>query len=66
MEFLKSGDNVLIIWNNSEQNDIANFVNEVKCAVNDGNVFLENSSMIAECKFNIFMYVIYSLFYSEL
>ncbi|CAH2039488.1 unnamed protein product, partial [Iphiclides podalirius] len=48
MEFLKSGQNVLIIWNNSEQNDISNIVNEVKSAVVEGNVCLENSSMISE------------------
>ncbi|XP_045536236.1 anamorsin homolog [Papilio machaon] len=46
MEFVKKEDSILVIWNNSEQNDIANFVNEIKSIATEGNVFLENSTMI--------------------
>lgn len=51
MDFVKKGDNILVIWNNSEQNDIANFVNEIKSIATEGNVFLENSTMISDSEY---------------
>lgn len=46
MNNIKSGDNVLILWNNSDPNDLSNLVNEIKNV--NASVVLENSSMIAE------------------
>ncbi|CAG4947171.1 unnamed protein product [Parnassius apollo] len=48
MDYVKNGDKVLIIWSNCEQNDITTFVNEIKSANKDVNVFLENSTMITD------------------
>lgn len=50
MNNIKSGDNVLVIWNGSDQNDLSNVVNEIKTFTKSGNVVLENSEMITECK----------------
>lgn len=46
MNNIKSGDNVLILWNNSDPNDLSNLVNEIQNV--NASVVLENSSMIAE------------------
>ncbi|KAI8426129.1 hypothetical protein MSG28_005081 [Choristoneura fumiferana] len=45
---LKSGDNVLVIWRNSEQDDLSRVVDEIKSATNNGSIVLENSEMITE------------------
>lgn len=47
MNNIKSGDNVLIVWSNSEPNEISNLVNQIK-SIGNTSVVLENSSMIAE------------------
>lgn len=47
MNNIKSGDNVLIVWSNSESNEISNLVNEIQ-RIGNTSVVLENSSMIAE------------------
>ncbi|KAF9408253.1 hypothetical protein HW555_012003 [Spodoptera exigua] len=48
MENLKSGDNVLIIWNNDSKNSISNLVEEIKSIIGNGSFVLENSEMITE------------------
>ncbi|XP_047993355.1 anamorsin homolog [Leguminivora glycinivorella] len=48
MNTLKSGDNVLVIWKGSEQNDLSKTVADIQSATNNGNVVLENSEMITE------------------
>ncbi|KAJ8713579.1 hypothetical protein PYW07_013949 [Mythimna separata] len=48
MESLKSGDNVLIIWNNDNLNSISSLVEEIKAVIENGTVALENSEMISE------------------
>ncbi|XP_035445352.2 anamorsin homolog [Spodoptera frugiperda] len=48
MENVKSGDNVLIIWNNDNQSSISNLVEEIKSLIGNGSVVLENSEMITE------------------
>lgn len=50
MENVKSGDNVLIIWNNDNQSSISNLVEEIKSLIGNGSVVLENSEMITECE----------------
>lgn len=50
MNHIKAGDNVLVIWKGSDQNDLSNLVNEVKSFAINGSVVLENSEMITECK----------------
>lgn len=49
MNNIKSGDNVLVIWKNSSQDDIGNLVNQIQ-SVSGGNIILENSDMITECE----------------
>ncbi|CAH2266375.1 jg9139 [Pararge aegeria aegeria] len=46
MNNIKSGNNVLILWNNNDPNDLSNLVNEIQKL--NASVVLENSSMIAE------------------
>ncbi|XP_045766679.1 anamorsin homolog [Maniola jurtina] len=46
MNKIKSGDNVLILWNENDPNDLSNLVNEIQSV--KASVVLENSSMIAE------------------
>ncbi|XP_021192827.2 anamorsin homolog [Helicoverpa armigera] len=48
MENVKSGDSVLVIWNSDNQNSIGSLVEEVKAAIGNGSVVLENSEMITE------------------
>ncbi|XP_059053817.1 anamorsin homolog [Achroia grisella] len=48
MNNIRDSDNVLIIWKNSEPNDLSNLVNEIKILSRTGNVVLENSEMITE------------------
>ncbi|KAL0822404.1 hypothetical protein ABMA28_004485 [Loxostege sticticalis] len=48
MNHIKAGDNVLVIWKGSDQNDLSNLVNEVKSFAINGSVVLENSEMITE------------------
>ncbi|XP_050351623.1 anamorsin homolog [Nymphalis io] len=47
MDNIKSGDNVLIVWSNSEPNKISELVNKIQGLANTS-VVLENSSMITE------------------
>lgn len=47
MNNIKSGDNVLIVWSNSEPNEISNLVNEIQ-RIGNTSVVLENSSMLTE------------------
>lgn len=49
MNNIKSGDNVLVIWKNSSQDDIGNLVNQIQ-GISGGNIILENSDMITECE----------------
>ncbi|XP_034831059.1 anamorsin homolog [Maniola hyperantus] len=46
MNYIKNGDNVLILWNNNDPNDLSNLVSEIQSV--KASVVLENSSMIAE------------------
>ncbi|XP_049874328.1 anamorsin homolog [Pectinophora gossypiella] len=46
MNHIKSGNNVLIVWKNSEQSDISNLVNELQSV--NASFVLENSEMITE------------------
>ncbi|XP_052754895.1 anamorsin homolog [Galleria mellonella] len=43
-----NGDNVLIIWKNSDQNDLNSLVNKIKSISETGIIVLENSEMITE------------------
>lgn len=47
MDYIKSGANVLIIWNNNEPTELSNLVNQIQSIANTS-VVLENSNMIAE------------------
>ncbi|XP_026316885.1 anamorsin homolog [Hyposmocoma kahamanoa] len=47
MNNIKIGDNVLVIWKNSSQDDIGNLVNQIQ-GISGGNIILENSDMITE------------------
>nr|XP_026499306.1 anamorsin homolog [Vanessa tameamea] len=47
MDNIKNGDNVLIVWSDSEPNEISNLVNKIQSVANTS-VVLENSNMIAE------------------
>lgn len=49
MNNIKIGDNVLVIWKNSSQDDIGNLVNQIQ-GISGGNITLENSDMITECE----------------
>lgn len=47
MDIIKSGDNVLLIWNNNEPSEISNLVKEIQ-SIQNVSVAMENSNMIAE------------------
>lgn len=47
MENIKSGDRVLLVWNNSGENEINDIVNEILNITNIPPI-LENSAMITE------------------
>lgn len=49
MNNLKSGDSVLIIWNNCDQTSLKSLVDEIKNLTKDGAVVLENTGMITKC-----------------
>lgn len=58
MDSVKSGDNVLVIWNNDNQSSISSLVEEIKTVIKNGSVVLENSEMLTECKL-FFIYVLF-------
>lgn len=67
MNNIKIGENVLVIWKNSTQDDIGNLVNQIK-GISGGNIVLENADMITECEellpLNIFKNILFCASYN--
>ncbi|CAG9793956.1 unnamed protein product [Diatraea saccharalis] len=48
MNAIKEGDNILLLWESSDQNDLNLLVNELKNITKTGQIVLENSGMITD------------------
>lgn len=55
MNNINNRDNVLIIWSSSNQDDLPNFVNQVKDIAKNGEVVLENSERLLICKYTVYV-----------